>query len=98
MISWLYICKRFSVKCLPRRGLVALIIDNKEGWLLYHRLGLIDEFNNDPTIFIFMLSTKAGGLGINLTSANVVILHDIDMNPYNDKQAEDRCHRLGQTK
>ena len=39
-----------------------------------------------------------GGLGINLTSANVVIIHDIDFNPYNDKQAEDRCHRLGQNR
>ena len=39
-----------------------------------------------------------GGLGINLTAANSVILHDLDFNPYNDKQAEDRCHRLGQTK
>jgi len=44
------------------------------------------------------LSTRAGGLGINLTSANTVILHDLDFNPYNDKQAEDRCHRLGQTR
>lgn len=43
-------------------------------------------------------SSIAGGLGINLTSANVVILHDIDFNPYNDKQAEDRCHRVGQTR
>ena len=40
----------------------------------------------------------SGGLGINLTAANTVILHDLDFNPYNDKQAEDRCHRLGQTK
>ena len=39
-----------------------------------------------------------GGLGINLTAANSVIMHDLDCNPYNDKQAEDRCHRLGQTK
>lgn len=45
-----------------------------------------------------MLSTKAGGLGINLTAADTVIIHDIDFNPYNDKQAEDRCHRMGQTK
>ena len=59
---------------------------------------MIDEFNNDPSIFIFILSTKAGGLGINLTSANTVILHDLDFNPYNDKQAEDRCHRVGQTR
>ncbi|ETE69673.1 SWI/SNF-related matrix-associated actin-dependent regulator of chromatin subfamily A containing DEAD/H box 1, partial [Ophiophagus hannah] len=62
------------------------------------RIHLIDEFNSDMDIFIFLLSTKAGGLGINLTSANVVILHDIDCNPYNDKQAEDRCHRVGQTR
>ncbi|XP_034397575.1 SWI/SNF-related matrix-associated actin-dependent regulator of chromatin subfamily A containing DEAD/H box 1A isoform X2 [Cyclopterus lumpus] len=62
------------------------------------RIGLIDEYNTDADIFVFLLSTRAGGLGINLTSANVVILHDIDCNPYNDKQAEDRCHRVGQTK
>lgn len=65
---------------------------------LSHRIVLIDEFNTDPDIFVFLLSTRAGGLGINLTSANVVILHDIDCNPYNDKQAEDRCHRVGQTR
>ena len=59
---------------------------------------LIDDFNKDPDIFIFILSTRAGGLGINLTAANTVILHDLDFNPYNDKQAEDRCHRLGQTR
>lgn len=62
------------------------------------RIVLIDKFNTDPDIFVFLLSTRAGGLGINLTSANVVILHDIDCNPYNDKQAEDRCHRVGQTR
>ncbi|XP_075785725.1 SWI/SNF-related matrix-associated actin-dependent regulator of chromatin subfamily A containing DEAD/H box 1 isoform X4 [Pelodiscus sinensis] len=62
------------------------------------RIHLIDEFNTDMGIFVFLLSTKAGGLGINLTSANIVILHDIDCNPYNDKQAEDRCHRVGQTR
>lgn len=45
-----------------------------------------------------MLTTKAGGVGINLTSANRVILYDIDYNPHNDKQAEARCHRLGQKK
>lgn len=62
------------------------------------RLELIDKFNSDQSIFVFLLSTRAGGLGINLTAANVVIIHDIDFNPYNDKQAEDRCHRIGQTK
>ncbi|XP_028968151.1 SWI/SNF-related matrix-associated actin-dependent regulator of chromatin subfamily A containing DEAD/H box 1 [Galendromus occidentalis] len=62
------------------------------------RQDMIDMFSNDETIPIFLLSTKACGLGINLTAANVVILHDIDFNPYNDKQAEDRCHRIGQTR
>ncbi|XP_066976511.1 SWI/SNF-related matrix-associated actin-dependent regulator of chromatin subfamily A containing DEAD/H box 1 homolog isoform X1 [Macrobrachium rosenbergii] len=59
---------------------------------------LIDLFSDNEHLFIFLLSTRAGGLGINLTAANTVILHDIDFNPYNDKQAEDRCHRVGQTK
>ena len=59
---------------------------------------LIDQYNENPDIFIFILSTRAGGLGINLTAANTVILHDLDFNPYNDKQAEDRCHRVGQTR
>ena len=45
-----------------------------------------------------MLPLSVGGVGINLTSANVVILHDIDFNPYVDKQAQDRCHRVGQTR
>ncbi|VDL80704.1 unnamed protein product [Nippostrongylus brasiliensis] len=62
------------------------------------RQEMINEFNNDPEISVFLLSTRAGGLGINLTSANHIILHDIDFNPYNDKQAEDRCHRMGQEK
>jgi SWI/SNF-related matrix-associated actin-dependent regulator 1 of chromatin subfamily A len=60
------------------------------------RQSLIDDFNSDESIFIFLLTTKAGGCGINLASADTVILHDIDLNPYNDKQAEDRCHRVGQ--
>jgi SNF2 family DNA or RNA helicase len=63
-----------------------------------HRQDMIDNYNEDGEIFIFLLSTKAGGMGINLTAANVVIMHDIDYNPFNDKQAEDRCHRVGQTK
>ena len=62
------------------------------------RQELIDEFNKDNTIPVFLLSTKAGGLGINLTSADTVIMHDLDFNPENDRQAEDRCHRIGQTK
>ncbi|XP_075977599.1 SWI/SNF-related, matrix-associated actin-dependent regulator of chromatin, subfamily a, containing DEAD/H box 1 [Anticarsia gemmatalis] len=61
------------------------------------RQDLIDQYNSED-IFAFLLSTKAGGLGINLTAADTVIIHDIDFNPYNDKQAEDRCHRMGQTR
>ncbi|KAI8352107.1 SNF2 family N-terminal domain-containing protein [Blakeslea trispora] len=62
------------------------------------RQNLIDEFNENQDIQVFLLSTKAGGFGINLTSANIVILYDLDFNPQNDKQAEDRAHRVGQTK
>ncbi|KAK6009542.1 helicase protein [Ostertagia ostertagi] len=53
------------------------------------RQEMINEFNNDPELCVFLLSTRAGGLGINLTSANHIILHDIDFNPYNDKQVVD---------
>ena len=45
-----------------------------------------------------MLSTRAGGQGLNLTGADTVIIHDCDFNPQIDRQAEDRCHRLGQTR
>lgn len=62
------------------------------------RIDLIDHFNHDDEVFVFILSTKAGGLGINLTAANVVVIHDIDFNPYNDQQAMDRSHRVGQCK
>ena len=64
----------------------------------HERQALIDQYNNSPEITVFLLSTKACGLGINLTSANVVILYDIDFNPHNDAQAEDRAHRVGQTR
>ncbi|KAH0511927.1 SWI/SNF-related matrix-associated actin-dependent regulator of chromatin subfamily A member 5 [Microtus ochrogaster] len=55
---------------------------------------------NEPnsTKFVFMLSTRAGGLGINLATADVVILYDSDWNPQVDLQAMDRAHRIGQTK
>jgi SNF2 family DNA or RNA helicase len=51
-----------------------------------------------PDIFIFLLSTRAGGLGINLTAADTVVFYDHDWNPSNDAQAMDRAHRLGQTR
>mmetsp|Transcript_14357 Transcript_14357/g.16695 ORF Transcript_14357/g.16695 Transcript_14357/m.16695 type:complete len:1184 (-) Transcript_14357:410-3961(-) len=62
------------------------------------RQDLIDEFNRNEQIPVFLLSTRAGGMGINLTAADTCILHDLDFNPFNDLQAEDRCHRIGQRK
>ncbi|XP_078586774.1 lymphocyte-specific helicase-like [Branchiostoma floridae x Branchiostoma japonicum] len=58
----------------------------------------IDTFNKDPDYFVFLLSTRAGGLGINLTAADTVIIYDSDWNPQCDLQAQDRCHRIGQTR
>ncbi|KAK8083205.1 hypothetical protein PG996_001986 [Apiospora saccharicola] len=63
------------------------------------RIAAIDEYNKpDSEKFIFLLTTRAGGLGINLTSADIVILYDSDWNPQADLQAMDRAHRIGQTK
>ncbi|CAI5756135.1 unnamed protein product [Candida verbasci] len=62
------------------------------------RQDTIDTFNENPTIPIFLLSTKAGGFGINLVAANNVIVFDQSFNPHDDKQAEDRAHRVGQVK
>ena len=59
----------------------------------------MDRFNKRPDeVFAFLLSTRAGGQGLNLTGADTVILHDVDFNPQADRQAEDRVHRLGQTR
>lgn len=69
---------------------------------LEDRQASIDAFNSDPAsnkdLFVYMLSTRAGGLGINLTAADTCILFDSDWNPHADSQAQDRCHRIGQTK
>ncbi|GJD07554.1 Lymphoid-specific helicase [Galdieria sulphuraria] len=63
------------------------------------RQDMIRSFNSsDSDIFIFLLSTRAGGLGINLVAADTVIFYDSDFNPQVDLQAMDRCHRIGQTR
>lgn len=62
------------------------------------RQAQIDAFNTNPDYKIFLLSTRAGGQGINLTAADTVILFDSDWNPQQDLQAMDRAHRIGQTK
>lgn len=58
----------------------------------------IDMYNNHSNIFVFLLSTRAGGQGINLSKADTVFIYDSDWNPHMDIQAMDRCHRLGQSK
>lgn len=65
---------------------------------LDERRDVVDAFQTDPTIFVFLLSTRAGGLGINLTAADTVVFYDSDWNPTMDAQAMDRAHRLGQTR
>ncbi|GMI75232.1 CHROMATIN REMODELING 19 [Hibiscus trionum] len=62
------------------------------------RQTIVDDFNNDTSIFACLLSTRAGGQGLNLTGADTVVIHDMDFNPQKDRQAEDRCHRIGQTR
>ncbi|CAH0479516.1 unnamed protein product [Peronospora belbahrii] len=59
---------------------------------------LMERFNRDDKIFCFILSTRSGGLGINLTGADAVIFYDSDWNPAMDAQAQDRAHRIGQTR
>ncbi|KAG0597031.1 hypothetical protein M758_UG305700 [Ceratodon purpureus] len=62
------------------------------------RRDMVKDFQHRSDIFVFLLSTRAGGLGINLTAADTVIFYESDWNPTMDLQAMDRAHRLGQTK
>jgi SWI/SNF-related matrix-associated actin-dependent regulator of chromatin subfamily A member 5 len=67
--------------------------------LLQDREDRIEAYNRAGSEkFIFLLSTRAGGLGINLQTADTVIIYDSDWNPQADLQAQDRCHRIGQKK
>ncbi|OII77198.1 helicase SWR1 protein [Cryptosporidium andersoni] len=62
------------------------------------RQKLVDRFNKDRRLFLFISSTRSGGVGLNLTGADTVIFYDSDWNPAMDRQAMDRCHRIGQTR
>merc|ERR1719210_558476 len=60
------------------------------------RQGMINKFNTTKDIFVFLLTTKVGGLGVNLTGANRVVIFDPDWNPSTDTQARERAWRIGQ--
>lgn len=62
----------------------------------HQRQSIADRFNQDPDVDLLLLSTQVGGLGLNLTGADIVIFIDHDWNPTRDLQAMDRAHRLGQ--
>ncbi|CAE6416437.1 unnamed protein product [Rhizoctonia solani] len=60
------------------------------------RMRSLDKFNNDPEVFVFLISTLVGGTGLNMTSANKVVIFDPNWNPAHDLQAMDRAYRFGQ--
>ncbi|KAI5196833.1 hypothetical protein AUEXF2481DRAFT_40473 [Aureobasidium subglaciale EXF-2481] len=63
-----------------------------------HRQDMMERFNRDTRIDVFILSSRSGGVGLNLTGADTVIFYDLDWNPQMDKQCQDRAHRIGQTR
>ncbi|KAI0006555.1 P-loop containing nucleoside triphosphate hydrolase protein [Xylariaceae sp. FL0662B] len=70
-----------------------------DGSLSYEeRQQVVDDFNSDPNQFVFLISTKAGGIGLNITSANKVVIMDPHWNPSYDLQAQDRAYRIGQVR
>ncbi|KAJ9645474.1 hypothetical protein H2204_001054 [Knufia peltigerae] len=86
MLLNLFISTQFNVKYL-------------DGSMSYEdRYQAVKEFNTDPTQFVFLISTKAGGVGLNITSANKVVIVDPNWNPSYDLQAQDRAYRIGQTR
>lgn len=62
------------------------------------RYQAVQDFNADPVQFVFLISTRAGGVGLNITSANKVVVVDPNWNPSYDLQAQDRAYRIGQTR
>lgn len=81
---------------LSLHGYLYLRLDGATG--IEQRHVRTERFNNDPRIPVFILSSRSGGVGINLTGADTVIFYDNDWNPAMDKQCQDRCHRIGQTR
>ncbi|UZJ56428.1 hypothetical protein CBS101457_005748 [Exobasidium rhododendri] len=85
------ICRALEVMGVTYRGFTGSTdVDSRQE--------IVDEFTKDTSIRCFLLSTRAGGVGINLTAANWVVLFDQDFNPQNDRQAADRAYRMGQEK
>eukprot|EP01135_Chromosphaera_perkinsii_P002134 Nk52_evm68s217 gene=Nk52_evmTU68s217 len=83
-------------ECLAGRKFSFLRLDGSVGG--FERQRRISLFNRENSpFFCFLISTKAGGVGLNLASADTVILFDADWNPHNDIQALSRAHRIGQT-
>lgn len=62
------------------------------------RTKVVNEFNSDPQQFVFLISTRSGGVGLNITSANKVVVVDPNWNPSHDLQAQDRAYRIGQSR
>ncbi|KAF8519338.1 RAD26-like SNF2 family DNA-dependent ATPase [Hysterangium stoloniferum] len=60
------------------------------------RMTVVDQFNDDPDVFVFLISIMAGGVGLNLVAANKVVIFDPNWNPAHDLQAQDRAFRFGQ--
>jgi hypothetical protein len=81
---------------LNYHGYKYLRLDGSTG--IDRRQALMERFNSDKRVFVFILSTRSGGIGVNLTGADTVVFYDSDWNPTMDAQAQDRCHRIGQTR
>jgi superfamily II DNA/RNA helicase len=112
LATLLFDLKRGDHKCLIFTQM-SKMLDTLETFLCLHgytyvrldgstkvemRQKLMERFNKDPKLFVFILSTRSGGLGINLVGADTVIFYDTDWNPAMDAQAQDRAHRIGQTR
>lgn len=83
-------------KCIKECGISYLRLDGETP--IDQRQPMIDKFNNTPDIHVFLITTRTGGLGTNLTGADRIIIFDPDWNPSTDLQARERAWRLGQTK